>query len=132
MKKSTYLLITVMIFIITVSSAVFANDDSQTADGRTVTLLSSSVSGSKVTATFRIENNSGKSISMSSLLDWSAKDASGKKLDLDWQCADLNGTLLDDDFIKGDICFSGITEMPVKLYYETSFLGGETLVFTIN
>ena len=33
MKKSTYLLIAVMVFIITVSGAVFANDDSQTADG---------------------------------------------------------------------------------------------------
>ena len=132
MKKSAYLLIAVMVFIISVSGSVFANEDSQTADGRTVTLLSSSVSGTKVTATFRIENNSGKSISMSSLLDWSAKDGSGKKLELDWQCADFNGTLLPGDFIKGDVCFSGVTEMPVKIYYETALWGGETLMFTVK
>ena len=132
MKKLSNLLLVVLIFVISISCSAFANEESQTADGRTVTLVSSSVSGSKVTATFRIENNSGKSISMSSLLDWSAKDASGKKLDLDWQCADLNGTLLNDDLIKGDICFTGVTQQPVKIYYETGFFGGKTLVFTVG
>lgn len=132
MRKIYYLIAVVMIFVTAVLNAAFANNESQSADGRTVTLLSSSISGSNVKATFRIENNSGKSINMSSLLDWSAKDANGKKLDIDWQCADLNGTLLDDDFIKGDICFSGVTQQPVNIYYETALFGGKTLVFSVG
>lgn len=132
MKKISYMLMFVMAFFFSYSYTVLADGESQTADGRTVTLVSSSISGSKVTATFRIENNSGNSINMSSLMDWSAKDANGKKLDIDWQCADLNGTLLDDDFIKGDICFNGVTQQPVKIYYETSLWGGKTLVFTVG
>ena len=132
MKNKRFVILLMFLFIISTFSFVKANDNSQTADGRTLTLVSSSISGSKLTATFRIENHSGKDMNMSTLLDWEAKDASGKKLDLDWMCADLNGTLLDDDFIKGDICFNGVTEQPVKIYYTTSFFGGNTLVFTVG
>ena len=131
MNKKSLLLIVILVLAAAFSS-VYAADESQTADGRTLTLLSSSISGSKVTATFRIENNSKESINMSTLMDWSAKDATGKKLELDWMCADLNGTLLANDFIKGDICFDGVIEQPVKIYYDTALWGGKTLVFTVG
>ena len=114
------------------NAVVPSTGETQTGSGLQVTLLESEISNGRLTATFRIENISTQDKTLSTLMDWSAKDGEGEKLDVDWLNSTLDGKLIPGDFMKGKIIFKGVKTMPVHIQFNPDLWGGTTLHFYIK
>ncbi|MBQ6341592.1 MAG: hypothetical protein IJI41_00565 [Anaerolineaceae bacterium] len=114
------------------NSTIPSGNDTQTGNGLTVTLLESLISNGILTATFRIDNVSNQDKSLSSLMDWSAKDGDGENLVQQWLDSTLDGTLIPGDFMKGKVVFKGVKSTPVHLQFNSDLFGGTILHFYVQ
>lgn len=115
-----------------VNSTIPIGSDTQTGGGLTVTLLEAEISNGILTATFRVDNVSNKDKTLSSMFDWSGKDAEGEKLEQQWLDSTLDGTLIPGDFMKGKVVFKGVQSTPVHLQFNPDLFGGSILHFYIQ
>ncbi len=104
------------------------------AKDHTIVLNSAEITGDKLKANFTIENKGSSDLGVSSMLSFSAKDSEGTKLEPDiFDCgSSLDGKILPGDKLKGDICWEGATNKPIKIYYESSLLGQGAIVWEIK
>lgn len=115
-----------------INSTIPSGNDTQTGNGLAVTLLDSVISNGILTATFRIDNVSNQNKSLSSLMDWSAKDGDGENLEQQWLDSTLDGTLIPGDFMKGKVVFKGVKSTPVHLQFNSDLFGGTILHFYVQ
>jgi hypothetical protein len=101
----------------------------------TIVLNSAEVKGNILHANFTVENKGSEDLGVSSVLNFSAKDAEGTKLEqniFDCGSSGLDGKVLPGDKLRGDICWSGATKMPIKIYYEANLFGSGAIVWEIS
>jgi Domain of unknown function (DUF4352) len=103
----------------------------------TIVLNNAKLQGGKLSANFTIENKGTKDLAVSSLVNFSAKDSEGTKLEREiFHCgtagAVLDGKVLPGDKLKGNICWKGATTDTVKIYYEAALFGSGTVVWEIT
>jgi len=99
----------------------------------TIVLNSTLVNGNRIQANFTIENKGKEDISFSTTLRFSAKDAEGTKLSQDiFDCGTgLDSTILPGDKLKGDLCYDGAVNYPVRIYYTAELFGTGAVVWEI-
>lgn len=98
---------------------------------QTIVLNSAGVQGTQLGANFTIENKGSSDLTVSAMLSFTAKDSEGTKLDSDFNCAGLNGKVLPGDKLKGDICWTGATKAPFKIYYEAELFSTGAVVWQV-
>jgi hypothetical protein len=100
----------------------------------TIVLNSATVNGNVLKANFTIENKGTDDMAVSSLLSFTAKDSEGTKLETSiMDCgSDLGGKVLPGDKTKGDVCWSGATNFPIKIYYEDGLFSSGATVWEIQ
>lgn len=100
----------------------------------TIVMNSAEISGNRVQANFTIENKGSEDMAISSLIQFSAKDSEGVKLEeeiFDCGSSSMGGTILPGDKLKGDICWTGATTSTVKIYYEANMFSSGAVVWQI-
>lgn len=99
-----------------------------------ITLNSATYAGEILKANFTIENNGAEDMSVSSLLEFSAKSDDGTKLDASmFDCgSSLDGKVLPNDKLKGDICWKLTTPGNVKIYYESGVFSSGATVWAVD
>jgi hypothetical protein len=96
-----------------------------------VTLNECNLSGGLLTCILTVENVGEESFTVSSLMEFDARDGEGQKLEMEWDCSPgLDGEVAPGDKLKGKVCFSGAS-LPAKLYYEAG-LFTDAIVFEIT
>lgn len=99
------------------------------------TLTSAKLEGPALTASITIYNGGQKDVSISSVLSFDAKDGEGAKAS--FKMADgpsLDGELVPGDTLKGALAWEFAAPAPsgVKVYYQDSLFGGDTIVWSVN
>lgn len=100
----------------------------------TIVLNSATLTGGRLHANFTIENKGSDEMAVSSLMQFSAKDSEGVKLEEDiFDCgtSSMGGTILPGDKLKGDICWTGASTTTIKIYYDASLFSSGTIVWQI-
>jgi len=102
----------------------------------TITLESYTFEADTINAIFVIENKSAQEINISSILYFDARNGDGTNLNMDLFCdgGSFDGVVLPNDRLRGNICWQGITALPVKIYFKSNRIdfGMDTLVWTIE
>lgn len=108
--------------------------DSVEVGTQTITLNDAKFVGKNVMATFTIQNNGSKELTISTIIQFSAKDSDGVKLDEDiFDCgSSIGGTIQAGDKTKGQVCYKDATTDTVKIYYEANLFAEGAIVFEIN
>lgn len=99
-----------------------------------ITLNSATYSGGILKANFTIENTGTEDVSVSSLMEFTAKLDDGTKLENSiFDCgSSLDGKVLPNDKLKGDICWELKTLGKVKIYYESDMFSSGATVWVID
>jgi len=100
----------------------------------TIVLNSATFVGNRLTANFTIENLGSTDLAISSIIDFTARDNEGNRLEEDiFDCSpSLGGTILPGDKIKGNICWDGAVTESIKIYYEASLFGSGAIVWEVR
>jgi hypothetical protein len=108
--------------------------DSVEVGTQTITLNDAKFVGKEVMATFTIQNNGSKELAISTIVQFSAKDSDGTKLDEDiFDCGStIGGTIQVGDKTKGQVCYKDAGTDTVKIYYEADLFGEGAIVFEIK
>ena len=117
----------------TVGVAVYRVGDVVQVKDHTITLNGAEIRGGELIANFTIENKSDKDLNISSMIDFSAKNADGEKLNLA-MCDDaaIDGKILPGDKSKGNACWKTSTTASVKIYYSPSLFGSGAIVWELK
>lgn len=102
---------------------------------RSITLNEATASGGVLKAVFTIENYSQKTINVSSLLEWSARNSDGENLEInlfDCNGPSLDGAILPNDKLKGEICYTISGSPPFRIYYNHDFISSHILVWQVQ
>lgn len=102
---------------------------------RTVMMNEATTAGGILRAVFTIENYSQKTINVSSLLEWSARNSDGEKLEINlFGCngSSLDGSILPNDKLKGEICYTISGSPPFRIYYDHDFISSHILVWQVQ
>jgi hypothetical protein len=101
----------------------------------TATLISGTVSGNLVTASCVIYNGGQKSVTVSSLASFDAKDGEGAKGKFKFSThgSQLDGRLVPGDTLVGDVTWEFASPPTgVKVYYTDSLFVGDTLAWSVE
>ncbi len=102
---------------------------------QTITMNSAEFQGNTLVANFTIANSGSDDMTVSTMLMFNARDNEGSKLEEDiFDCnPSLGGTVLPGDKIKGNVCYTGVSNASsVKIYYEASLFGSGAVVWEIT
>ena len=102
--------------------------------GQTIVLNEYSIDGTgRLKANFTVENKGSEDFTMSGMMQFTAKNDDGEKLELDiFDCdPDLGGTVLPGDKLKGNLCWDGMTTDKGRIYYEASMFGSGAIVWDV-
>lgn len=100
----------------------------------TITLISAVFEENLLKAEFTVQNSSSGEATLSSLLNFEARDADGFKLDPEiTTCGPgLDGKILPGDILRGFVCWEGSFTAPVKIYFSPNpFIPG-TIVWEVS
>ncbi len=100
----------------------------------TIVLNSAEFQGNVLKANFTIENKGSSDLTISSMLNFEAKDSEGTKLEQEiFDCGPgLDGKILPGDKLKGDICWSGAVTDVIKIYYTAELFGSGAIVWEVK
>ena len=103
----------------------------------TIVLNSASITNNILKANFTVENTGSEPITISSIADFSVKDAEGTKMEQEFfDCGtSFDGSVIVGDKLKGDICWSLLQAkaVPFKIYYQPNIFNADvTVVWVIN
>lgn len=116
------------------SNVYHAGDTVQTAEGP-ITFNSGQVIGNQLITDFTISNTTNEEITISSIMQFTAKNNDGSKLEQDYfNCtiSAIDGTIVPGDKTKGGVCYTGLTGGPYRIYYQQGFWNATTYIFEIN
>ena len=102
---------------------------------QTIVLNNYEFQGNRIIANFTIENLGTDDATISTMLDFTARDQDGSDLELDiFDCSpDLGGTLLPGDKMKGNVCFEDTQNVTkVRIYYEAELFGSGAVVWEVT
>lgn len=99
----------------------------------TITLNEYSFSVNLVTANFTIENTSNEEMTISTMLNFSARNSEGERLSEDiFDCSpSLGGTIYPGERIRGNVCFKN-ADNGSRIYYEASLFGRGAIIWELN
>jgi hypothetical protein len=99
-----------------------------------ITLNSVTAASGILNANFTVENTGSKDLTVSSLMEFSAKGDDGTKLELTiFDCkTPLDGTVIAGDISRGNICWKGLTTSGARIYYTPNFLGSVNIVWVVT
>ena len=100
----------------------------------TIVLNSAKFYGAVLQANFTIENKGSEDLNVSSLMSFEEKDSEGSKLEQEiFDCSSgLDGKVLPGDKLKGNICWSGATTGPIKIYYSAELFSSGAVVWEVK
>ena len=116
------------------SNVYHIGDTVQTAEG-SITFNSGQVIGNQLNIDLTISNTTSEDITISSIMQFTAKNNDGSKLEQDYfNCtiSAIDGTIVPGDKTKGGICYTGLTGGPYRIYYQQGFWNATTYIFEIN
>jgi hypothetical protein len=148
MRNKTFvfpLIALVILILVTLACAASSNATYKVGElvqvgNITIVLNGAKLQGGKLSANFTIENKGTEDLTISSMLNFSAKGSDGTKLAPEISnCGKgmggrLDGKVLPDDKVKGDICWKGATTDTVKIYFDAVPFGSgsNTVVWEIT
>lgn len=114
---------------------VYAVGDVIEVQDQTIVLNEYAIDDSgRLRANFTIENKGSKELNVAGVINFTAKNDDGEKLDIDIMDCDpsLGGTILSGDKLKGNLCWKGMTTDKGKIYYEASMFGAGAVVWEVT
>ena len=99
-----------------------------------ITLNSFVFNNGEVQINFTWENTTKNDFTVSSLIDFSAKDQNGNSLDQDIaKCPSLlDGKLLSGHILRGNICFRLKTDGPITLYFKNNLFEPGSIAWNLK
>jgi hypothetical protein len=114
---------------------IFGVGDVIQAGNLTVVLNSVEFQGNILVANFTIENKGSEETTISTLIQFSAKDADGSDLEEEiFECgsSSIGGSILPGDKSRGNVCYKNVRTDNARIYFEPDFLSSQTVVWEVS